>query len=309
MRKIFLLATLIVFTAFNLNHAFANDTPEQENTCPVENSSCEISQKEIQQNKNIETLKKFVADYEKLQNKHNLNALKQVYAEDFVNADGYNKTQLFNLISQTLSNYPDIKNTYEIADIIAGDNFAAIFLNQTVSATTKETSKITKDKGEYNAKLKMVMYVKKYNNKWKIYSEDVNYESSTLAFGSAKGINAVINAPQKVPANTDYCAGFSVEIPEDYNAIASVNVTQLVDKYKMASESYRQVDKEKASLERIIKANNDGNNEAVMVSIGFTKQENDMFKKPKIELSGLLILFQRVDIIPANSNIKTTETK
>ena len=113
MRKIFLLATLIVFTAFNLNHAFANDTPEQENTCPVENSSCEISQKEIQQNKNIETLKKFVADYEKLQNKHNLNALKQVYAEDFVNADGYNKTQLFNLISQTLSNYPAIKNIFK----------------------------------------------------------------------------------------------------------------------------------------------------------------------------------------------------
>ena len=317
MRKIFILVTLFVFTAFNINLAFANDSTEetteqvteQVNACPVNSKECEISKKEIRQNTNIENLRKFVADYEKLQNKHNLTALKQVYSDDFVNADGYNKTQLFNLISQTLSNYPDIQNTYEIADIIPGDNFATIFLNQTVSATTKENSKITNDKGEYNAKLKMVMYLKKYNNKWKIYSEDVNYESSTLAFGSAKGVEAEVNAPQKVLANTDYCAGFSVDVPEGYNAIASVNVTQLVDNYKMTSESYRQIEKDKQSLERVIKANNDGNNEAVMVSIGFTKQENDMFKKPKIELSGLLILFQRVDIIPANSNLKTTESK
>ena len=309
MRKIFIIAALLVFTAFNINCAFANGSTEQENTCPVNASECEISQKEIQPNKNVETLKQFVADFEKLQNKHNLTALKQLYTEDFVNADGYNKTQLFNLISHTMANFPDIKNTYEISDIIANDKVATIFLNQTVTAITKEKSKITNDKGEYNAKLKTVIYLRKYNNKWKIYSEDVNYEYSALAYGSAKGMTAEIYAPQKVLANTDYCAGVSINIPENYNAIASVNVTQLVDNYKMASESYRQVAKDKPSLERVIKSNVDGNNEAIMISIGFTKQEEDMFKKPKLELSGLLILFQRVDVIPANSNLKPAETK
>jgi len=309
MRKIFILTTLLVFTAFNINCAFANGTKtEQQNACPVNVSECEKPKEEIQ-NKDIETLQKFIVNFEKLQNKHNLTALKQLYTEDFVNADGYNKTQLFNLISQTLANYPNIQNTYEISEIILTDKFATIFINQTVSATTKELSKITNDKGEYSAKLKTVMYLRRFNNKWKIYSEDVNYEYSALAYGSAKGVQAKINAPLKVLANTDYSAGVSINVPEGYNAIASINSTQLADKYKMASESYRQISKDNPTLERIIKANNIANNEAVMVSIGFTKQGNDMFKKPKIELSGLLILFQRVDIIPANSNYTTVEPK
>ena len=77
----------------------------------------------------------------------------------------------------------------------------------------------------------------------------------------------------------------------------------------MQGESFRQVDLNKGYLERIIKANSSNNNEAVVVSVGFTQQNQDMFKKPKIEISGLLMLMQRVDIVPATSNLTIQKEK
>ncbi len=307
-----------MFAIFNFNPALADDEKydkksEQcvdaecsENVCPVKQ---EPSEEEILNAKNVEALKKFLADFEKIQNKHNLSALKNLYTDDFVNSDGYNKTQLFNLISQTLKNYPDIKNDYEVEEIIANGNYATVFLNQTVNATTKTVSQITNDKGEYTAKLKVVEYLKKYNNKWKIYAEDVNYEFSSLAYGSAKGVVARVNTPQKVLAGNDYCAGVEVKIPDGYNAMASINSTQLVENFKPDNEKYRSMPAENTSLERVLKANNDNNNEAVVIAVGFTKQDNDMFKKPKIELSGLLMILKICHIIAANTNLNVNDKK
>ena len=73
----------------------------------------------------------------------------------------------------------------------------------------------------------------------------------------------------------------------------------------MNGETFRQVPADSGTIERVLKSNDLNNNEAVVVSVGFTKLTQDMFKKAKMDIAGLMILMRRVDIIPQNSNHNT----
>ena len=274
---------------------------------PVVEIRMRTAPKLVVQNPANEQIEKFFTDFSVLQNKHNLNALKKVYADDFINSDGQNKTQLFAQMARTFAGYPDMKTDYEVKHISSTAQYASANVVQKVSATTRDTSKITKDKGTYSAVLETVFYLKKMGTEWKIYSEAVQSETSVLAYGMAKDVPAVINAPQKVLAGNDYSANVVVDTPDGYSSIASVNSTQLVEGYNMNGETFRQIPADSGSVERVLKANSDNNNEAVVVSVGFTKLTQDMFKKAKMDIAGLMILMRRVDIVPENSNYKVTD--
>ena len=245
--------------------------------------------------------------FSSLQNKHNIVALKKLYTEDFINSDGYNKTQLFALTTRTFAGYPDYKTDYEIKEILSTNQFAMATVVQKISATTKDISKITKDKGTYKATLETVFYLRKAGKDWKIYAEDVKNEESILAYGMAKDVDGIINAPQKVLSGSDFSASVTVDTPEGYSAIASINGAQVVEGYDMNGESFRQVPADNGTIERVLKANELNNNEAVVVSVGFTKLTQDMFKKAKLDIAGLMILMRRVDVIPVNSNHKVND--
>ncbi len=277
-----------------------------DNTCPVQQA---ISPLETKSEEAKIEIKQFVEKFELLQNKHSLMGLKKLYTDEFVNSDGYNKEQLFKLMKSTFENYPDIKFEFEIENIVVSGDYAFIYLKQNISATTKSVSKITGDKGDYTALLNVVLYLKKINSDWKIYSEAVLYENSRLAFGSAKSIDSILNVPQKVLSNTDYCAGVRVVLPEKYMATASINNTQIVEGFNLKGETFRSVANDDGIVERMLKANADKNNEAVVISIALTEKTQDMFKKPKIEISGLLMLMKRVDVIPTNSNTEFQKDK
>jgi len=297
-RKLFVLLASVLFISFcGTSNTFAASECTN-NTCPLKEPAAES----VKEDANIKSINNFFNTFAKYQNKHNIVALKALYSDDYVNGDGYDKQQLFNLMQKTFDNYPDITNEYSIEEIIVNANYAMIYVKQKTQATTKVASKITNDNGKYNSTLKYIMYIKKEAKSWKIYSEETTYEYSSLAYGMAKDVKTKLNAPQKVLNNSEYSAGLEIDIPAEYTAIASINSTQIVDGFDMQGESFRQVALDKGYLERILKANNSNNNEAVVVSVGFTKQNTDMFKKPKIELSGLLMLMKRVDIIPQTSN-------
>lgn len=270
------------------------------NVCPLNDVlNAENSNENLQKSQ----ISNFVKNFEILQNKHDLVGLKKIYSEEFVNTDGFNRNQLFTLMKKTFENYPDFKSSIQIENIVVLNDYAMVFIKQDVNATTKAISKITGDKGSYTAVLQSILYLKKINNSWKIYSENVIFENSKLAFGTAKNVNASLNVPQKVLVDTDYCAGVNIDLPVGFSAIASINNTQIIEGFGLSGETFRQVPPDKASLERVLRANNNNNNEAVVASVGFTQTSEDMFKKPKVDISGLLMLMKRVDIIPETTNL------
>ncbi|MCR4881824.1 MAG: hypothetical protein K6A44_07735 [bacterium] len=283
----------------------AEEKKEDVKTEPVVHIVPKETPKLIKGNPSNTEIEKFFVDFANLQNKHNIKALKKVYTDDFINTDGYNKTQLFALMNRTYAAYPDLKTEYLVKSISSTKHFAMANVTQKVTATTKDTSKITKDKGTYTATLETIVYLKKIGKEWQIYSEAVLSEVSKLSYGMAKDVSGIIDAPQKVLAGSDYSASVTVETPSGYSSIASVNNTQVVEGYNMSGESFRQVPSDSGTVERVLKANNLNNNEAVVVSVGFTKLTQDMFKKAKMDISGLMILMRRVDIVPENSNHKT----
>jgi len=300
LKKFFLIVVFLFAFVFTQGLSLAIDTDIHEDTELQQDNISTIDEKE-------QTLKNFVENFAELQNNKKISSLKKLYVEEFINADGLNKTQFFNLVEKTFQNYPDLKTVFDIKKIIVADSFAMIYLTQDVTATTKIPSKITGDKGEYKATLHSILYLKEINNIWKIYSEEVTFENSALSFGTGKNIIASINAPQKALADTDYCAGVSAQIPNGFSAIASINNVQITENYNLKGETFRQIPLIEGSLERMLKANSNNNNEAVVVSVALTQQTEDMFKKPKIDISGLIILMKRVDIIPQKTSVNNTE--
>ena len=101
MKRIFVFFVLcFAFSMFNANIVSAIDCNET-NSCPLINKTAEKIENEL----NNEELKSFVDTFAEYQNKHNITALKRLYSADFVNVDGFNKQQLFDLIEKTYENY------------------------------------------------------------------------------------------------------------------------------------------------------------------------------------------------------------
>ena len=154
MKKILLVLCLII-SAFLSRNAWATEQPQK--TEPQLEASVE---KQSSTNAEIDA---FLQKFTNLRNKKNILSLKKLYTDDFVNADGLNKKQFFELVNKTFSNYPDIKTDFKVKEIIANGEYAMISLVQRVSATTKTPSKITNDNGVYSANLHSLLYLKKIN--------------------------------------------------------------------------------------------------------------------------------------------------
>ena len=124
MKRIFVFFVLcFAFSLFNANIVSAIDCKE-ENSCSLVNKTATEIENELKDDE----IKCFVDTYAKYQNSHNTKALKRLYTEDFVNSDGFNKQQLFDLINKTYENYPDITSNYEIEEIIRLENYSMIFI-------------------------------------------------------------------------------------------------------------------------------------------------------------------------------------
>lgn len=241
-------------------------------------------------------------------NKYDLKGLSSLYANDFVNSDGFNKDVYFKLIDETWKTYPDITYKTEIKNIEFSDNYATVFTYETAVATSQEEIGDLTAIGELYSTSQCVYYLEKQGTKWLINSEKIIEETSTLKYGDARYINIELNAPKQIGANKDYTTTLKVDAPKDSVVIASINKENIVYPQTKSDDAFRKIPDDNI-LERVFLSNKDNVNEYAVASIGITRAENYTDNQIRVYMGGLAFIMTRINVIPENKFIKLEDKK
>ncbi len=253
-------------------------------------------------------IKKVIDQQSVYTNKYDLKGLSSLYANDFVNSDGFNKDVYFKLIEETWKTYPDISYKTEIKNIEFSDNYATVFTNEIAVATSKETVGDLTAIGELYSTSQCVYYLEKQGAKWLINSEKIIEETSTLKYGDARYINIELNAPKQIGANKDYTTTLKVDAPKDSVVIASINKENIVYPQTKSDDAFRKMPDDNI-LERVFLSNKNNVNEYAVASIGITRAENYTDNQIRIYMGGLAFIMTRINVIPENKFIKLENKK
>ena len=253
-------------------------------------------------------IKKVIDQQSVFTNKYDLKGLSSLYANNFVNSDGFNKDVYFKLIEETWKTYPDITYKTEIKNIEFSDNYATVFTYETAVATTQEEIGDLTAIGELYSTSQCVYYLEKQGAKWLINSEKIIEETSTLKYGDARYINIELNAPKQIGANKDYTTTLKVDAPKDSVVIASINKENIVYPQTKSDDAFRKIPDDNI-LERVFLSNKDNVNEYAVASIGITRAENYTDNQIRIYMGGLAFIMTRINVIPENKFIKLEDKK
>ena len=241
-------------------------------------------------------------------NKYDLKGLASLYANNFVNSDGFNKDVYFKLIEETWKTYPDITYKTEIKNIEFSDNYATVFTNEVAIATSQEEIGDLTAIGELYSTSQCVYYLEKQGANWLINSEKIIEETSTLKYGDARYINIELNAPKQIGANKDYTTTLKVDAPKDSIVIASINKENIVYPQTKSDDAFRKMPDDNI-LERVFLSNKDNVNEYAVASIGITRAENYTDNQIRVYMGGLAFIMTRINVIPENKFIKLEDKK
>ncbi len=243
---------------------------------------------------------------DKFTNEHKLEKLSELYAENFINADGFDKKVYFQLIKETWESYPDIAYDTVIRDIQIDGNYATVQTLETALATTTEYSKTIEAYGELRSYANCIYHLQKFGQKWLITSEQVLNEKSQLKYGDARFVKMNLSTPQIVNAGDEYTASLEIELDGDETAVASIDSQPIIHPLAEPEEAFRNLTADN-QLERIFRANKDNINEYVTASIGIAKAEPYDNTQSRVYVSGIAFLITRVNVIPKNEFIKIEE--
>lgn len=248
-------------------------------------------------------IKKVIDQQSAYTNKYDLKGLATLYADDFVNSDGFNKDVYFKLIEETWDIYPDIVYKTDIKNIEFSDNFATVFVNETAIATSKEEIGDFTAIGELYSTSQCVYHLEKQGAKWLINSEKIIEETSTLKYGDARYTNIELNAPKQIGAGKYYTVTLKVDAPKDNVVIASINKENIVYPQTKSDDAFRKMPDDNI-LERVFLSNKNNVNEYAVASVGITRAENYSDNQIRVYMGGLAFIMTRINVVPENKYIK-----
>ena len=226
-------------------------------------------------------------------NKTNFDKFIATFDKDYVNADGFNLDTYSQLVRDLWETYDNIEYEMTIKDISVKDDMATVSVTETAFAQIPAPHQLD---GVLTSEADSVYYLKKSNGDWKVTSDKVISETTSLLYGDAKDLNIKLTAPQEIQAGKEYTASLEFTPPDDVIAIASIASDKVEYPQKQAKEVYRKLPDDNI-LERIFVSNSDSVNEYVVASIGLTKADiSDL--SIKLSLTGFGYKIIRVNVVP-----------
>lgn len=253
-------------------------------------------------------IKKLMHRHLKYSNAYDIDGLGSLYADNYINSDGFNKKIYFDLIKKTWDSYHDIRYSVDVNNIQVNGDSAVVQLMEIANATTDAKSGLIAEKGQLKSTSSSIYYLEKINNEWKITSDYIPFEKIYLVYGAAKNTKINLNTPSHIAASTPYTATLEVDVPIDTLVIASIGREIITYPQTVSEEVFRKLP-ENNCLERVFTSNNKNINEYAVASFGMTKAEIKDKTEIKIYITGLGFVMSRVNVIPANNHIKVEENE
>ena len=235
-------------------------------------------------------------------NKTNFNKFISTYDENYINSDGFNLETYSSLVKDIWSSYDKIEYGIKIKSVTVENNTANVEVTESSKAKLQLNEKI---EGTLESESNSVYNLKKINGKWKVISDKILDETTSMLYGDAKKLNITLTAPKSINAGEEYTATLEFIPPENIIAIASIASDKVEYPQKNAKEVYRKFPEDNV-LERIFRANSDSVNEYVVASIALTKADIDELNV-KLSLTGFGYKIIRVNVIPKQNSEECNE--
>ena len=229
----------------------------------------------------------------KYANKTNFDKFIATYDKNYTNADGFNLDTYSELVKDIWGTYDKIVYGIKIKSIDVKDDVAEVTVEETSSADIPVSAKMD---GILRSESDSVYHLKKENGEWKVTSDEVLKETTTMLYGEAKNLDIKLTAPEKINAGEEYTASLEFNPPANIIAIASIASDKVEYPQKQAKEVYRKFPEDNI-LERIFVSNSDNVNEYVVASIGLTRADVEDFNI-KLSLTGFGYKIVRVNVVP-----------
>ena len=258
-----------------------------------------------QENKqNLRQIKDLFKVHDRFANEHDLKNLEILYADNFVNNDGFNKEVYFKSVETTWESCKDITYTTKIKNITINGDYADVEVEETASGTIiDQIFDQPPIAGEIHSKSQGFYHLVKINDKWYIKGETALTDESSLLYGEARFMNIELLAPGQVSAGETYSVLLKVDADKDTYIIGSIDHDPVTYPTNTPKNELRALNTSQM-LERYIKANTDNINEYAMASIAISKMKKFNSEHLRVYMTGLACVMKRVNVIPKNNFIK-----
>lgn len=251
------------------------------------------------ENNDTREIKSLLNSQVKFANKTDFDKFIATYDKHYVNGDGFDLETYSSLVKDIWKTYDKIEYGIKIKNItVNSDNSAIAELVETSYADIPVSAAMD---GILKSEANSVYYLKKVNGEWRVTSDSVISETTSMLYGEARNLDIKLTAPTQIPANTEYTASLEFTPPKDYIAIASIANDKVEYPQKQAKEVFRKFPEDNI-LERLFTSNSDNVNEYIVASIGLTKADICDLSL-KLSLTGFGYQIIRVNVIPQNKFI------
>ena len=238
-------------------------------------------------------IRKVINSQERYSNKNNYDKYMATFDKSYMSSDGFDFETYSKLVKDIWSEFKDTKYNLKINSIKVDG------LNATVNISENAVANIPAAKGNVTGELKSssesIYYMKKINGKWKVVSDFISYEQTSMLYGDAKNIDIKLEVPEKVAPNTEYTASLEFVPPKGSIAVASISSEKVEYPQQHNKEVFRSMPDDNI-LERLFTSNNENANEYVIASVGLTKTDvSDL--SIKLSLTGYGYVVRRVNVV------------
>ncbi len=254
----------------------------------------------------LKNIKELIAIQGILANKHDIEALKPLYTDNYVNNDGFNKELYFKNVKETWDECKDLTYETEILSVeINGDN-ASVYVSEISTGTVFETSEDIAVAGEIHSKSTGIYHLNKIGGKWFISGETLLTDESSLLYGDARFMNIELQSPYQVGAGETYTTTLKIDADDKTFTIASIGSDPVTYPSSLPSGPLRAMPKSNV-LERVLTANKDNINEYAVASLAISKTSGETLEDYKMYMAGLACLMRRINVVSVNNFLKSED--
>lgn len=240
-------------------------------------------------------IRKIFEDYQSYTNAQNLDGFLKLHDESYRSSDGYDRNRLKELALEAWKEYPNVKYTIRVLSVNVGLDNATVITNERLSGITNASVEYIKGNGYLDSDSTAIYYLKKFSNEWRITSDFVINEKTSMRYGIARFIPMKLDAPAIVAPKEEYTAIVKMNVPRSYVALVSINNEPITYPLEKSTEVFRSV-KADGIRERILTSNEGSKNENAIASIGIAKPsiKDDSIN---VNLVGIAFISSRVNVV------------
>jgi hypothetical protein len=222
--------------------------------------------------------------------------MQNLYADGYINSDGFDRNTYFSMIKRTWEIYPKISYTTLVKNVTVNGNYAVVEISEKAVGEAKDAIANIKETGILTSDSFSYYHLQKFGNDWKISSQNTLEELTTLKYGETKNTNIIMTAPNQAPAGEEYTVSLTTDVPEQSFILASITNEPIIYPQKSPQDIFRNI-KRDGVLERVFKANKDNHNEFATASIGIIKAAILDPKNTNIQITGMAFVMSRVNVV------------